>query len=86
MAAVLEGQSRGSLTSLPELLDRASRLHEVLSTGRTASILDTGRSGFPGVGRDTQRRLEENRSQRIISLDTTNYSDEKYTKEKCLGE
>ena len=35
MAALAEGQNRGSLTSLPDLLDRATRLHDALSAGRT---------------------------------------------------
>jgi hypothetical protein len=52
MTAVTEGQARGSLTSLPDLLDRATRLHEVLSAGRTATILD-GSDRFPGFGRDS---------------------------------
>src|SRR5271156_5502374 len=53
MLAVAEGQSRGSLTSLPDLLDRATRLHDVLSTGRTASMLVGDDRSF---GRDTPSR------------------------------
>ena len=53
MLAIAEGQSRGSLTSLPDLLDRATRLHDVLSTGRTASMLVGDRST---IGRDTPVR------------------------------
>jgi hypothetical protein len=54
MAAVTESQSRGSLTSLPDLLDRATRLHEVLSTGRTASMMMTDMD-LPPLPRDASR-------------------------------
>ena len=69
MAAVAEGQNRGSLTSLPDLLDRATRLHDVLSAGRTASVLN---SGFPGG--DSRTPTEISTSQRMILYEMSNYS------------
>ena len=69
MAAVAEGQNRGSLTSLPDLLNRATRLHDVLSAGRTASVLN---SGFPG--RDSRTSTEASVSQRMILYEISNYS------------
>ena len=51
MEAVAEGQNRGSLTSLPDLLDRATRLYDVLSTGRTTSMLTN--EGMPRFGRES---------------------------------
>lgn len=69
LVAVAEGQNRGSLTSLPDLLDRATRLHDVLSAGRTASVLN---SGFPG--RDSLTPTEASNSQRMIFYEISNYS------------
>jgi hypothetical protein len=51
MTAIVEGETRGSMTSLPDLLDRATKLHEVLATGRTASSLNL--HGFPDDLRDS---------------------------------
>ena len=53
MAAVVEGQNRGSLTSLPDMLDRATRLYDVLSTGRTTSMMATSQ-GFPDRGPESR--------------------------------
>lgn len=69
MAAVAEGQNRGSLTSLPDLLDRATRLHNVLSAGRTASVLG---SGFPRG--DSRTPTEASASQRMNLYEISNYS------------
>jgi len=51
MNAIAEGQARGSMTSLTGLLDRATKLHEVLATGRTASSINL--HGFPDDLRDS---------------------------------
>lgn len=45
MAAIMESEKRGSLTSLPDLMDRATKLYEVLATGKTASMLVDGSRG-----------------------------------------
>ncbi len=65
MAAVTEGQGRGSLTSLPDLLDRATRLHEVLSTGRTASMI-TSELDLPPLPRDNSRASNRENTSRGI--------------------
>ena len=57
MEAVAEGQNRGSLTSLPDLLDRATRLYDVLSTGRTTSMIS--REGIPRFGRESTIQEED---------------------------
>jgi hypothetical protein len=62
MAAVAEIQSRGSLTSLPDLLDRATRLHDVLSTGRTTSMLMSANPEFPMPGRNGRSPARDNPS------------------------
>ena len=65
MAAVAEGENRGSLTSLPDLLHRATRLYDVLSTGKTTSMIGSN-DHFPGGGGDSRITPQENFAQRII--------------------
>lgn len=67
MAAVTESQSRGSLTSLPDLLDRATRLHDVLSTGRTASMV-TSELDLPPLPRDNSRASNRENTSRGIYM------------------
>lgn len=57
MEAVTERQQRGSLTSLPDLLDRATRLYDVLSTGRTTSMM--ANEGMPRFGRESTVQEED---------------------------
>ena len=71
MGAVAQGENRGSLTSLPDLLNRATKLHDVLSTGRTVSILDNGSSRFPAFGRDSGDILEEGGTRRAQRITTS---------------
>jgi hypothetical protein len=42
MVAVEESRERGSLTSLPSLLSRATQLYDVLASGKTASMILPG--------------------------------------------
>jgi hypothetical protein len=58
MTAIVEGETRGSMTSLPDLLDRATKLHEVLATGRTASSVNL--HGFPNDLRDSMISTDAN--------------------------
>ncbi|TKA76559.1 hypothetical protein B0A49_02787 [Cryomyces minteri] len=62
--AVREAEARGSLTSLPELIRRATKLASNLDRGRTASRLGMG---WLNDGGSTEKRVDPNRRSGSLS-------------------